>query len=783
MIFPIIAAIASAVQFVFTSGNFFAQAIRFVAGTVLFAMLGKPKNVEGPRIADLHLQGSQYGTPIPRIYGECVRIAGNVIDKSDLIETYHKKKKKMLGFTLTSQKWYTYSASLAILLAEGALPAAPIRKIYAQGKVIFDREAGDAPTLTAQGGYKWTRAEGAHDVFKSVTFYPGTATQGVDPIVQSFHGSDPVPAYRHTAYVVIERIELQDWGNSIPNLEFEVETSFPTLGDTLHDLCSAADVEVHTGQLETRPLRGYAVGSASSVWGALEPLAGTFSFDMVAQGDTFRCIERGKTLRTILTEGDFAARPADSHEVKDTISLDREDPIKYPDEVVLTYFDVDRDYQTNTQRAFRNEGYSKNKMSVEVPLALTAAEAADVVWRTLSESLAAIGEIKLYLNAGLRWLQASNLVGVPIGDQIHTFRIGDIKESPNGVLEVSGAFDDALSYVQDQAGAVGIMPGNPLTLVGETIMQPIDAAILNDETDTGFYYAVVGTGAGWRGCEIYRADGTGSPLTFELIFDPGLPAIIGECTTTLADGATDVWDHVNSVTVSLYGTQTLESVTESDVLVQNANFAWIGAPDGEGGEYINFLNATPGGSPTVWTLSGLLRGRRGTEFATAGHGSGERFVLMEQDPINRIDFGPVDWNITNTYQPVSVFQDQDDAATFEFTNTGEGKRPYAPVHLEGVRNGTNNDILLQWERRTRLNTPALAAGPVPLGEETEAYEIDIYSGSPLVVVRTLTATTPSVNYTAAMQTADGHTGGALVHIDVYQMSGVRGRGHVASGYV
>ena len=90
---------------------------------------------------------------------------------------------------------------------------------------------------------------------------------------------------------------------------------------------------------------------------------------------------------------------------------------------------------------------------------------------------------------------------------------------------------------------------------------------------------------------------------------------------------------------------------------------------------------------------------------------------------------------------------------------------------------TSSNLTVNWIRRTRLRSPGLGNGPVPIGEQTEAYEVDIYSGAS--VVRTITATTPSIAYSAAEQTADGLTPGNAVTMRIYQMSDVAGRGFPA----
>jgi hypothetical protein len=780
MIFNLFAPVFAAVKFVFTSQSLFASALRFVGGSILSQLLAGKQNVEGPRLSDLRVQVSTYGQGIPRLYGQQVRIAGNVIDKSDLIETRHKKKKKVLGITVATQKYYTYSVDLVIALAEGELPDNALVRILANGKTIFQRSAAVAPPTSSIGGSRFNRTETqSTTVIRSVRFYPGSATQGVDPTVQGLHPGESVPAYRHTAYVVLEGMELADFGNSVPNLEFFVETGVNTVSEAVKLLGTFAEADIITGAI-VAPLHGYVVSQANNVWGAIEPLAGTFAFDLVSNGAQLVAKPRGRSMVAVIPESDLAARPSGSNPV-DVANYTRADANKHPDEVTVTYVDIDRDYQPNTQRAFRNEGFSKNKMDMEVAVAMSANDARGVAARILWESVAASGAVEVFVSERWEWLNGGDVVGITTGMNITPFRLVDVTKSPNGVIRLAGAFDDPLSYVSNVNGASGGVPPNVLSFPGETVFQPMDAPTLEDENDTGFYFVVAGTGTGWRGASVSRAEVLDSPVVYDLLAEPALAAIMGECTTTLADGPTDVFDYANTLVIDVFGDEELETVSESDVLIRNANFAWVGDPDGQGGEYINFTTAALTGSPNQWTISGLLRGRRGTEHAVSTHGSGERFVLVEADPLGRLDFGPIDWNLSRDYLAVSVPLDDDSATPVSFTNTGEGKRPYAPVHLGATRNGANDDILITWTRRTRSRTPGLGLGPVPLGEETEAYEVDIIQGGN--VIRTLTATEPQVNYVEADQTTDGHTLGDPVEVAVYQMSGVRGRGRAAEGTV
>jgi hypothetical protein len=69
---------------------------------------------------------------------------------------------------------------------------------------------------------------------------------------------------------------------------------------------------------------------------------------------------------------------------------------------------------------------------------------------------------------------------------------------------------------------------------------------------------------------------------------------------------------------------------------------------------------------------------------------------------------------------------------------------------------------------------------IPLSELTEEYEVEIMNGGS--VVRTFTGlTSPTVTWTAAMQTTDFGSTQSSVSWRVYQVSDAVGRGFVAAG--
>jgi hypothetical protein len=113
------------------------------------------------------------------------------------------------------------------------------------------------------------------------------------------------------------------------------------------------------------------------------------------------------------------------------------------------------------------------------------------------------------------------------------------------------------------------------------------------------------------------------------------------------------------------------------------------------------------------------------------------------------------------------------ASSLAFSNAGEGLRPFSPVDLRRAPSGS--DIALTWHRRTRLSNVPFS-GVLQLGESMERYEVEIWDGAYTALKRIVSATSESVTYTAAMQSADGYSSGPI-YTRIYQLSDQVGRGH------
>ncbi len=149
--------------------------------------------VETGRIDRLRLTGASEGSPIARQWGR-VRVAGQVIWASRFLEDSTTTGGGK-GSPQPEVTEFSYSISLALALGKG--------EILGVGRVWADGEEIDRTGM-------------------QMRVYTGSDDQLPDPKMEAVEGQGMVPAYRGTAYVVFEELDLGRFGNRVPQFSFEV---------------------------------------------------------------------------------------------------------------------------------------------------------------------------------------------------------------------------------------------------------------------------------------------------------------------------------------------------------------------------------------------------------------------------------------------------------------------------------------------------------------------------------------------------------------------------------
>lgn len=750
-----------------TVGTIFGGPIGGFIGSTIGSMIDNqlfPNKQQGPRLGDLTVQVSTYGQVIPKLYGPENRMAGNVIWSSGLIETPQKQKSGGKGGPSVQTTTYSYSVNIAVAICDAQRkPVQSIQKVWANSKLIYSAAGASGSVAPDPVSAK---------VWAEFVFHDGSFTQMPDSLLEGAIGVGDTPAYRGTCYVVIWGLQLADYGNRIPNLEFLVEADeVITVDAILEDIVGLCGIDTNTVSTSglSDEVRGYQIGSPSSGTGAIQPLALAYDFDSASVAGAVRFTKRGSGIAGIVPSRYLAGHQGGENR-PELIHWQRGAETNMPQQATLTFKDPDRAWQVNAQTARRIAGSAQSNLSAEIPIVLDVPTAAHITDRMLWEAWNSRDNATTNGDDRLIDLVPAKvyLFETPAG--LEPLRVKTKQRGANGVIAFELARDRAEVYESNRQGVPAAMNPNDIAVPEPTSLMLLDCPILADsDDDTGFYFVVDGQGTGWRGADVLRSTDGGA--TYDEVQPAGRQSVMGTA-EHLAAGATAVLDTVSRLRVVLDDlTDELMSCT-FDALLGGANGAWLGGGDGQDGEILQFQTATLI-SPGVYDLTNLLRGRLGTEFAASLHGTGERFVLLSAGFLYRPDYGAGDWNATRPYKAVSLLLVEADEPSQDFTNTGEGKRPLSPVHISGEVDHGTLDTEITWTRRSRLSSPGLGAGPVPLGESTESYEIDFLVAS--LVVRTLTSTTPAVTYTHAMRVADVGTGDSI-DIAVYQMSDVRGRG-------
>lgn len=193
----------------------------FVLGSAVGGLIFPEKGptIEGPRLSDLTLQTASYGVAVPIAYAT-VRVTGNVFYAPPIREVRTEEEVGGKGGPTQTNVTYAYFGTFAISLCDNEITG--IRRIWADGKRVYDvSETADEAAQAASSHF---------GTFMKV--YTGTDVQMPDPTMESDLGAGNVPAYRGTAYVVFTDLPLANYGNRLPQMQFEVTNGEAGSGDT-----------------------------------------------------------------------------------------------------------------------------------------------------------------------------------------------------------------------------------------------------------------------------------------------------------------------------------------------------------------------------------------------------------------------------------------------------------------------------------------------------------------------------------------------------------------------
>ncbi|MFN8828644.1 MAG: glycoside hydrolase/phage tail family protein [Labrys sp. (in: a-proteobacteria)] len=521
-------------------------------------------------------------------------------------------------------------------------------------------------------------------------------------------------------------------------------------------------VAIEAGALDA-PVAGAAIDRPMSARAVLDPLARLFGFDAGEREGAVVMRPRGAGIPVVLDPASFAEPERGAF-----IEAVRAEEAELARALTVAFVDPAADYQSAVEASRRLDTKSRLDGRIDSGLALDRGEAARRIEIALQDHWIARDSTRFCLPPSRLDIEPGDLV-----------RLSQDGEGPIHLVTSVTASRVMEITARRLEPAVFAIPMPPPSL-GQAFRPPVvpgapDAVLIDlpliPGLEPGLQW-IAATASPWPGpLGLWRSsDGSG----FTLVGAVSRPAVMGRLVAPLPRSVAGRWDRATQIELALSGVGDLETVTPAQVLDGGNRLAII-QPGGTV-EVLQFLSATPTGDRRL-ALSGLLREQFGTRAADLVP-AGATVVLVDEalvatardlDELGR----PVQWRIG----PGGLDVGDSAMASVVRAPTAAALRPYAPVHVRLVREAAG--LRIHFVRRTRSGGDGWQSGEVPLGEEREAYEIEILAAG--AVKRVLATATSSALYAAVDEIADFGAPQTELSLRIFQISATVGRGWPAEG--
>jgi len=429
------------------------------------------------------------------------------------------------------------------------------------------------------------------------------------PLIASIEGISSTPAYRGLALAVFENLELAEYGNRIPFLTFEM------IADDLPPISGAILSDASGGAIEraaAQPLVGYAA-YGSSVRTAVQPIIDGLGLELFDDGLRLRPPVAPGVVAIAQDDLGNAAddRPVSRVERQQASAVDTATSLR------LAYYDPARDYQGGEARASLSD-QSGAEERLEIPAVLDADAAKSLVQQVLARSWAKRDRVTLRLSPAHLGLEPGTVLEIPINPSRWVVETSTI-DSFVVHAELRPLLPGGAAVVADS----GRIVSSPDVASGEMVLALFDTpGALSLPNAPSVILAASTEAPGWRSPTVEVSVGTQT----QVLRTAGKKSKLGRALTVLPPSD----DPNASLDVEMVDAGQWLVSSDADALAWGANTAIVGH------EIIQFADAAPIG-PGQFRLSGLVRGRDHTEFATDGHGADEWFVLVEPDALRLIE--------------------------------------------------------------------------------------------------------------------------------------------------
>lgn len=331
---------------------------------------------------------------------------------------------------------------------------------------------------------------------KDIRIYNGATDQVFDSLVAGT-GVSAANAFRGTQYVVIEKLNLDRFGSTLPNFFFDCyEVDYRSVKEVSEIILleSLGDKDLYvTDDVEEEEVRGYVTSGIQTGEQKLGPLM--LAYDLIPQEKDGRVhlFTRGSQPIHKIEAGDLAAHESGS-DIPETLTFEDQGGFKPPDEVLLSYRKSQDLTETTIREKKRLDVISRVVSQVDLPLVMTEAQARktnkSILWNAWKQDR----EVSFSLPPSYVQIRESECFEVTEEGQKYELIVLSSTRGANGIIECSAAIL-GVSQAPDDADDTDTIPTDLLEQPSSIEVELLDIPALNDRHSTvpGVYLAARNT--------------------------------------------------------------------------------------------------------------------------------------------------------------------------------------------------------------------------------------------------------------------------------------------------
>ena len=460
---------------------------------------------------------------------------------------------------------------------------------------------------------------------------------------------------------------------------------------------------------------GYGIGNVNGR-SALEPLMRTYNIDVVETDKLYFRQRVNAETNVTITQSDVGASVDRS--IKDWFQYTRQQDLEIPSQINLSFLDKNSDYNVSTEVAILPKELANgtrvignnNVGNIDLSVVMDSDRA-----KSLAESLLAtvqMERVSINIDVGIEYiyLEPGDVFTLSIDAGTFSLRIVEIVLVGKNALTLTcvSEFLGASDYPDDIGvigEGVGIDPVKNVYPISELLDIPF-LPLENSNDDYGFWVA---SGVEseqleyWTDSHLYKQNKTGEEV-FEIVGDAitniNTIGYVNDVSSIRTDASIYVWDNNSTFDVVIQTGENNLSSSPPQKVFSGDNLFLVGDEIVSACtvSYLGYLTAT--NSELNYRISGLLRGRLGTENEMSTHSNNERFVLLKNMKKIANDVGQS--SIANSYKVVAAGSSTGETNAESFTNNCISKRPPTPCHIKGYR-FSSGTWKISGIRKTRYN--------------------------------------------------------------------------------